>query len=348
MSKILPTAPPDRSATDPVLVEVTRGPMVESRHRGAAAVVDSAGRVLAAWGDVTRPVYPRSAIKALQAIALVESGAADAFALGPAELALACASHNGETGHAEAVLTWLRRIGLDECDLECGDHAPMGEAAKLDLVRAGLTPGARHNNCSGKHSGMLTLARQLGAPTVGYIAADHPVQRLVRRTVGEMTDCDLSDAPAGTDGCGIPTLAMPLQAMALGFARIADPAGLAPARAEAVRRIRAAVAARPDMVAGRGRFCTAVMAAAGESILVKTGAEGVFCAALPGEGLGLAVKIEDGTTRAAECAIAALLLRFGAAEGPAVAVLAGYANQELRNWAGTTVGTFRVHVDWPG
>lgn len=348
MSEISPTVSRDPSATDPVLVEVTRGPLVESRHRGAAAVVDSAGRLIAAWGDATRPVYPRSAIKALQAIALVESGAADAFSLGPAELALACASHNGETSHAEAVLAWLRRVGLDESDLECGAHAPMGEAAKLDLVRAGLAFGARHNNCSGKHSGMLTLARQLGVPTEGYIAADHPVQRLVRRTVGEMADCDLSDAPAGTDGCGIPTLAMPLQAMALGFARIADPAGLAPERADAVRRIRGAIAARPDMVAGRGRFCTAVMAAAGESILVKTGAEGVFCAALPEAGLGLAVKIEDGATRAAECAIATLLLHFGAAEGPAASVLAGYAHRELRNWAGRTVGAIRAHADWPG
>jgi L-asparaginase II len=336
---------------NPILVEVTRGPLVESRHRGAAAVVDSAGRVLAAWGDVTRPVYPRSAIKALQAVALVESGAADAFALGPGELALACASHNGEPGHADAVLAWLRRIGLDEGDLECGAHAPMGEAAKLDLARAGIRPGARHNNCSGKHSGMLTLAKRLGVPTAGYIAPDHPVQRLVRRTVGEMADCDLGDAPAGTDGCGIPTIAMPLRAMALAFARIADPATLAPARAEAVRRIRSAVAARPDMVAGQGRFCTAVMAAAGESILVKTGAEGVFCAALPGKGagagLGLALKIEDGATRAAECAIAALLLRFGAAEGPAANVLAGYADREMRNWAGTRVGAIRTHADWP-
>jgi L-asparaginase II len=347
MSEILPTAPRNPSAIDPVLVEVTRGPLIESRHRGAAAVVDSAGRLLAAWGDVTRPVYPRSAIKALQAIALVESGAADAFALGPGELALACASHNGEAGHADAVLAWLRRIGLGESDLECGAHTPMGKAAKLDLVRTGLTPGARHNNCSGKHSGMLTLARQLGVPTAGYIAADHPVQRLVRRTVGEMADCDLSGVPAGTDGCGIPTLAMPLQAMALGFARIADPAGLVPSRAEAARRIRAAIAARPYMVAGRGRFCTAVMAAAGESILVKTGAEGVFCAALPEAGLGLAVKIEDGATRAAECAIAALLLRFGGAEGPATTVLAGYADMELRNWSGRTVGTIRPCADWP-
>ncbi|MBT5415846.1 MAG: asparaginase [Rhodospirillaceae bacterium] len=338
---------PSLSTTDPVLVEVTRGPLVESRHRGAAAVVDSAGHTVAAWGDVARPVFPRSAIKALQAIALVESGAADAFDLGPAELALACASHNGEAAHAEAVRAWLLRIDLGVDDLECGAHAPMGEEAELDLVRAGREAGAHHNNCSGKHAGMLTLAKRLGVPTAGYIAADHPVQSLVRRTVGEMAGCDLAEAPAGTDGCGIPTLAMPLEAMAWAFARIADPATLAPERAAAVRRIRAAVAARPDMVAGRGRFCTAVMAAAGEAVFVKTGAEGVFCAALPDMGLGFALKIEDGATRAAECAIAALLLGFGAADGPGAAALTGYTDRTLRNWAGTETGTIRPAAHWP-
>ena len=335
-------------SSNPALVEVTRGPLAESRHRGAAAVVDSAGRLVAAWGDVACPVYPRSAIKPLQALALIESGAADAFDLAPAELALACASHTGEPGHADGVLAWLKRMGLGEADLECGAHPPMGEEARFALQATGVEPGARHNNCSGKHAGMLAVAKRLGVPTAGYIRADHPAQRLVRQTVGEMADCALADAPAGTDGCGIPTLAMPIEAMARAFARLADPSALSPARAEAVRRIRAAIAAHPDMVAGRGRFCTAVMAAGGESVLVKTGAEGVFCAALPEAGLGLALKIDDGATRASECAIAALLLRFGAADGPAEAVLAGHTQRILRNWAGAEVGMVRSAADWPG
>jgi len=335
-------------ATNPVLVELTRGDLVESAHRGAAAVVDAGGRVVASWGDVERAVYPRSAIKPLQALPLLETGAADAFAVGADEIALACASHTGERTHVEAVASWLGRMGLGEADLECGAHAPLGQAARAGLLRAGTPFGRLHNNCSGKHAAMLATARHMGEPTAGYTSPDHPVQRRVRVLLAEMGGADLDDAPAGIDGCGIPTLGMPLLAIAHAMARLAAPDGLAPARAAAARRVTAAMAAHPHMVAGRNRFCTRVLAAGGGAVLVKSGAEGVFTAALSGSGLGIALKTDDGAGRAAEAAIATLLLRFGALEGRVLDVLAGDAHSIQRNWGGTETGALRPAEGWPG
>lgn len=342
--------PDDNSITpadNPVLIELTRGDMVESGHRGAAAVVAADGHVVAAWGDVTRPVYPRSAVKPLQALALIETGAADAFAVGEAEIALACASHNGERTHVEAVAAWLGRMGLGDSDLECGPHAPLGPAARAGLIRSGAPFGRLHNNCSGKHAAMLATARHMGEPTAGYIQPGHPVQRRVRALLAEMGGTGLDDAPAGTDGCGIPTLGMPLLAIARAMARLVSPDSLAPARAAAARRVIAAMTAHPHMVAGRDRFCTRVLAAGGGGVLVKTGAEGVYAAALPGAGLGIALKIDDGAVRAAEAAIAALLPRFGALDGRVREVLAGYSHAVQRNWGGTETGVLRPAEGWP-
>lgn len=333
-------------AENPILVEVRRGPLVESAHRGAAIVCDAHGKTVAAWGDTARPVYPRSAVKPLQAIALVETGAADKFSVSEAELALSCASHNGSPEHVAAVGAWLARIGLSGENLECGPHAPSGADSALALACKGETPTRLHNNCSGKHAGMLATALATGAATRGYTGADHSVQRRTRAIMGEMAGEDLDRAPAGIDGCGIPTVAMSLAGLARAMARIAAPDALAPARREAILRIRRAVAAHPFMVAGAGRFCTKIMEAAGEAILVKTGAEGVFAAALPQQGFGIALKIDDGATRASECATAALLRRFGAPNGTADAALAAYARTELRNWNGTAVGSLAPAPGW--
>jgi L-asparaginase II len=335
-------------SANPVLIELTRGDMVESGHRGAAAVVGADQRIVAAWGDIARPVYPRSAVKPLQALALIETGAADAFAVRGAEIALACASHNGERTHVEAVAAWLGRMGLGESDLECGPHAPLGPAARVGLLRADAPFGRLHNNCSGKHAAMLATARHMGEPTAGYIQPDHPVQRRVRALQVEMGGAGLVGAPSGADGCGIPTLGLPLAALARAMARLAAPDGLAPARAAAARRVVAAMTAHPHMVAGRDRFCTRVLAAGGGTVLVKMGAEGVYTAALPGAGLGIALKIDDGAVRAAEAAIAVLLQRFGALEGQVRAVLAGYAHVVQHNWGGTETGVLRPAEGWPG
>ncbi|MEO5338346.1 MAG: asparaginase [Magnetospirillum sp. WYHS-4] len=317
---------------NPVLVEATRGPRAESLHRGTAVAVDARGVVLASWGDIALPVYPRSAVKPLQALPVIESGAADAFALTRREIALACSSHSGESIHTAAVAAWLERLGLGPGDLECGAHRPMDEETATTLLLAGEAPTALHNNCSGKHAGMLTTARHLGETTLGYLAADHPIQTRVRKRIGEMADTDLGDAPCGIDGCGIPTLALPLAALATAFARLPGVA--------AGRRVLEAMAAEPYLVGGRDRFDSLVMAAAQGAVVCKGGAEGVWAAVLPQRGIGLALKIDDGAKRAAEAAMAALLGRFSP-EVPAD-VLDRFAAAPILNVAGRWVGTVRA------
>ena len=246
---------------NPVFVEVTRGDLVESRHRGAAAVVDADGSVVHAWGDVERPVFSRSAIKPLQALPLVETGAAGRFAVSDAEIALACGSHGGAPEHVRPVAAWLERIGLAPADLECGTHPPMDQAAAGALVRAGEDPSPLHNNCAGKHAGFLTTAVHLGETPAGYVRPDHPVQKRIEGVLADLGGGGLEGAARGTEGCGIPVIAMPLTAIARAMARLADPRGLAPARAAAVRRIVAAMTGHPDLVAGRERFDTVAIKA---------------------------------------------------------------------------------------
>ncbi|MFQ5764839.1 MAG: asparaginase, partial [Rhodospirillales bacterium] len=264
------------AAKDPFIVEVTRGDMVESRHRGAAVVMDASGGVVRAWGDADRVVFPRSAIKPLQAIPLIETGAAEAFGLGDDELALASASHGARPEHTDAVGRWLERIGLSADDLECGAHEPLDPESARAMVRAGRSPGPIHNNCSGKHAGFLAAARHLGEPTRGYVRPEHPAEKRWLAAVSEMAGAELTGAPRGTDGCGIPVVGLPLSAIARASARMADPGGLEPGRAEACRRIVAAMTGAPDMVAGQSRFDTVAIKAAAGALAVKTGAEGMY------------------------------------------------------------------------
>lgn len=325
----------------PLIVEVTRGPLVESRHAVRAAAVDADGRLVASFGDIEEPVFPRSAIKIMQALSLVETGAADAFQLGPEQLALACASHSGEPKHTERVSAWLAKIGLGAGDLECGPQWPKPDEAVHALVRAGLTPTAVHNNCSGKHTGMLTQARHMGEATRGYTAPDHPVQRRVLATVAAL--CGLSDGHIvlGTDGCSLPAMALPLESFARGLAQIAAPAKQSAVRAEAGRRLIAAKIAHPDLVAGTGRFDTAFMPAMQGRVASKSGAEGVHVAMLPGRGIGIAVKAEDGAGRAAEVGLIAFLDRLGLLDDGAHERLRALAQPEIRNWSGSLVGAMR-------
>jgi L-asparaginase II len=325
----------------PLLVEVTRGGMVESRHRGIAAVVDAEGRVLRGWGDVERPVYARSAIKSLQAMPLIETGAFDARGLGDEELALACASHAGEPRHTGLVASWLERIGLSHADLECGSHLPYDEATAHELIRRGEAPTALHNNCSGKHAGMLTTALHRGEKPKGYVRHEHPVQQRILGVLEQMTGHDLSRAPRGVDGCGIPTIAVPLGGLAYAMARIADPSDLPDARAEAAARIRRAWGRHPYLIGGRDSFDTRFMQAAGSEVLLKIGAEGVMCAVLPGQGLGVAVKIDDGAARAVGVAMAGILRSLGVLPEEAWRDLDGLVRPEITNRAGLAVGSLR-------
>jgi L-asparaginase II len=322
---------------NPVVVEVLRGERVESAHRGAGVVVDSDGRLIFAFGDVERPVYPRSAVKALQALPLVESGAADRLGLTEAEIALACASHSGEERHVALASAMLGKAGKDAGALECGAHWPLGEAAGRALAKAERVPTALHNNCSGKHASFVCLACAGGLDPKGYVLPDHPVQRAVTAALAEVTGAALERQSPAIDGCAIPSFAIPLRSLALGFARFATGRGMGSERAGAARRIRAAVAAFPWAVAGEGRFDTEAMTRVGARLFVKTGAEGVHCAALPDLGLGLAVKADDGGKRAAEVMIAACLARFGGLDDP----LAAFIRPALVNWNGTPVGALR-------
>ena len=244
---------------NPVLAEVTRGGVVESVHEGSVAVLDADGAVVLALGDIDRPVFPRSAVKALQALPLLESGAADRFGLTAAEIALACSSHSGEPLHAQTAAGMLAKAGRDPGCLECGAHWPSNDEAARQLAREGLSATALHNNCSGKHSGFVCLSCALDEDPTGYIQPEHRVQREVKAAIEAMGDVRLSDELRGTDGCSIPTYAMPLRAMALAFARLGTGHGMGAERAKAARRIRASVAEHPFMVAGTRKFDTEAM-----------------------------------------------------------------------------------------
>jgi L-asparaginase II len=331
----------EREMSNPVIAEALRGDRVESAHRGAGAVVDASGAIVTSFGDIERPVYPRSAIKALQALPLLESGAAEGLGLSAKEIALACASHAGEEDHVATARAMLAKAGRDDSVLECGAHWPLGEAAARALARSGKTPSALHNNCSGKHAGFVCLACAEGVDPTGYVAHYHPVQREVAGAIAEMTLARLSEETRAVDGCSIPTYAIPLRALAFGFARFASGVGLSQRRASAAARIRAAVAAHPATVAGAGRFDTEIMTALGARAFTKTGAEGVFCAALPEAGLGIAVKADDGGARAAQVAITALIGRFGGFDEDIRARLAPFIAPRVVNWNGVETGALR-------
>lgn len=320
-----------------MMAEVWRGPFLESRHRGHAVVCDSSGGIAFALGAPDLVMLPRSACKMLQALPLVESGAAARFGLGPEQLALACASHQGAPLHTRAVERWLSVIGRSESDLACGPQPPRDRADFEAMIRAGEHEGRRHNNCSGKHTGFLTVERHIGGG-LAYCDPDHPVQRAVRAAFEEM--CGQESPGFGIDGCSAPNFATSLRGLATAMARMAAPAALGEARAGAARALVAAMKTHPELVAGEGRACTGFMRATTGGTVVKTGAEGVFAAILPERGLGVALKIEDGATRAAECAMAVLLVRLGVAEA-AHPEIAARLDPPIRNWDGLEVGQIR-------
>jgi len=331
--------------SDPVLVEVLRGDRVESRHRGAVVVCDAFGGVVLAVGDVEQPVFPRSAVKAIQALPLVESGAADAFGFGDEELALACASHRGEAAHADLAASMLSRAGLDATDLECGSHWPFNQDAMVSLARSGGTPSQLHNNCSGKHSGFLCTCRHLRMNHRGYVGFDHPMQGLIREAIQYVTGADHSRENSAIDGCSIPTHAVPLKSLALGFAKMAAGEGLSPARAKAARRLLYACMAEPFFMSGSDSLDMPLMQAAPGRIFVKSGAEGMFCAALPELGLGVALKCNDGAGRAGDAMIAAVLARLLNADVELSAKLTEMANPVVPSRRGAPVGRIRPTKD---
>ena len=320
--------------SDPVvLAEIWRGAFLESVHRGHAAVCRPDGEVVMAWGDPDAIVLPRSSAKMIQALPLIESGAAAKQGLTSNHLALACASHNGALIHTDPVRAWLEDLGLGDDDLRCGSQTPRDTPAQNALVKSDLTPCQVHNNCSGKHAGFLTLAKHLGAGPE-YIDPDHPVQKAILEAFERATD---QVSPGyGIDGCSAPNFATTMRGMARAMAQFAA-AGPDTPHAQLV----AAMTAHPELVAGEGRACTRLMRAMQGRVAIKTGAEGFFIAILPEQQLGIALKIADGASRAAECAIAAILVKLGALEPDNPEALA-YTNGPITNWRGVETGFLRA------
>jgi L-asparaginase II len=292
------------------MVEATRGRHPELRHRGSAAVVDSMGQLIRSWGNIYDPVFGRSSFKFIQALPLIESGAANAYHLSPQEIALACASHYGEVEHTRALERWLQKLGKDERILECGTHRPLG-GQKLQVIER---PSVLQNACSGKHLGFLTTALHRNESLEGYVLREHPVQRRVEQVLGEMTGVDLVHAPHGTNGCSVPAFAIPLFNIALAMARFANPSHLHYPRQKAVHRILSAIIAHPEMIAGSDAFDTKIIKLTQGHVLCKTGAGGIEVGIIPSMGLGIALKIDDGNAQAAEIAFLAILHSLGCLE----------------------------------
>jgi L-asparaginase II len=281
----------------------------------------------------------------MQALPLVESGAAEKFALSDEELALCCASHSGEPAHVRGVERILAKAGLDASALACGTHWPASQSAAMALARTGAAPSALHNNCSGKHAGFLCVARAMDIDPAGYWRPDHAVQQRVHAVLEDLTGIALPPDRRAVDGCSVPTWAVPLENLALAFAKFGSGHGLSPERAAAAARLLAACVREPWYVAGTGRFCTEIMQLLGAQALVKTGAEGVMCAALPALGLGIAIKCDDGASRAAEALMAAALARLLTLDENQHAALGRFAQPKLRNWNDIEVGELRVTAE---
>lgn len=317
------------------LIELWRGGLPESVHRGHAVVWDRGGMV-AAWGDPDAVIFPRSSCKMIQALPLLESGAADAASLGTEQLALACASHSGGRMHVDRVAAWLKALDLDDSALRCGAQMPEDAGERRRLICSDAPPCQIHNNCSGKHAGFLTWNRHHGADPE-YHLPDHPLQQAIRAATGEVAGETV--AGFGIDGCSAPNFAISVGGLARAMGAFAAPGG--DERGRAMRRLTQAMALHPELVAGEGRACTDLMRAMRGRVVVKTGAEAVFVAIAPERGLGIALKVADGATRASEAAITALLVHLGLLDGSHPAV-DKYLTGPIRNWRGIEVAERRL------
>ena len=299
------------ACANPILVRCKRGEAVESFHRGAAVIADSAGRVVRMWGDCERPCLMNSALKFIQTIPFVESGAVDAFGLGDAEIVLACSSHVGEDLHVELIDRWLKRVGLASSALKCGSHEPFSRSAARRLVRHGNSITPLHNNNSGKHAAFLTTALHLGAAIASYLSDDHPVQLGVLSAIERFTDVGRARMPRAIERCGMPGTALCLRSVAMGMARLGNGMRVGADAAAAASRILRAVRTKPELLVGPRKFSTGLCQLTRGRIVAKGGAEGVFVACLPESGLGVAVKIDDGAARGAELALLGVLTSSG-------------------------------------
>lgn len=326
------------------MVEIWRGGLLESAHLGHAVICDDKGQVIEAWGNPRAVIYPRSSAKMIQALPLVESGAADEAGLTDRHLALSCASHQGAALHTHMVEDWLQGLGMAEADLRCGAHEPLDRDERDRLIRAHEAPCQLHNNCSGKHAGFLTLNRHLGGHSE-YVEVDHPLQQAVKTAFEDVTG---EESPGyGIDGCSAPNFATSVQGLAHAMGLFSGASEFGGWRGRAMYRLTQAMASHPELVAGEGRACTHLMRAMEGRVAVKTGAEAVFVAILPELRRGIAVKIVDGATRASEAAIVALLVRLGALE-TGHPVVRKYLGTVQKNWRGFETGSIQAAPGFPG
>lgn len=323
------------------VVEVTRGAVVESRHRVHAAVVDAGGRLRAYAGDPEGVTFFRSSAKPLQALPLVDDGAVERYGLTLEELALCCGSHSGSAAHTRVAERILEKAGVTAEALACGPQPPFDDEAQRLLAEEGLEPGRLHNNCSGKHAGMMVLARARGWEPAGYERPEHPVQQRILAEVARWTRMPPEAIALATDGCGVPCFALPLRQMALSFAAFAA-AVRAGERGPSV--VFQAMTEHPDMVAGSGRICTALMRQARGRLFAKVGAEGVYCVGVPGAELGIALKVEDGAARAIAPAILGVLRELDLISEDDFGALHSFAWPEVVNTRGEVVGQLRPAV----
>jgi L-asparaginase II len=320
------------------IVVAKRGEHIESRHTGSIAVVDEKGNLLYGVGDVQRLTFSRSSLKPVQAIPLIQSGAAERYLFNEKEIAVCCASHNGEEQHTQVVESILFRLGLGAEHLQCGTHPPYSHESYAALLKRGGEPTPLHNNCSGKHAGMLALALHLQSDAALYHHADHPVQRKVAEAVSELSGVAAEELETAIDGCGVPTFALPLDKLAYLYARLSNPASLGHSTRQAVKRITQAMVRYPEMVSGTNEFCTDVMRTCGGKVLAKGGAEGVYCLGLLDRGIGIAIKVEDGAPRAAYPTAAEALRQLGVLTPQEEEMLRAYRLPAITNRRGETVG----------
>jgi len=321
-----------------LIAQILRGQTVESSHLIDAVVVDSRGKVVESFGQISNPTFPRSAIKMIQALALLESGASDAFALSLKRISLACASHQGEEIHTSEVRDWLDKIGLSSSSFECGAHYPYDEQTKFKMIRENQKPSALHNNCSGKHCGMLTTALFLKENPAGYSKYDHPVQVRLRKILGELAGINYDLAPWGIDGCGIPTYAIPLEKMAVSMSALLAESDSSSVRKQAAQHILQAVTAEPEMISGTKGLCSKIIRISNGRSIAKTGAEGIYAGLIPAQGLAMALKVRDGATRAAELAAVHLLQKFKGLNESETSQVLPLTDAVLTNWSGTKIG----------
>jgi L-asparaginase II len=329
-----------------LLVEVTRNGTVESRHFGAAVLCDYKGKVIESWGDIDQLVFPRSALKPMLAIHLIESGASDHYSLNDAELSLACSSHQGEKIHQDLVVSWLHRLGLTEEHLACGAVLPEDTESAHQLLASGQQGCRIHHNCSGKHTGFLTTAMHLNMPLENYHLAEHPLQQLSQDILSDLAGIDLNQYPMGIDGCGLPAPTMPLIQLGRAAARFAKPVDLSDVRAHAIYRLHEAITNEPQYIAGHGTMVSELNEVTKGSVLAKTGAEGVIIAALPEQGLGVALKIADGSSRARSVALMAILDQLGVLSAEVKHKLHAHIYPMLVNSRGLVVGEIRPASSW--